>query len=230
MAVNVYMVFFFAANPKNFLNYWWAYFFVCYGIPFIPAMWLLLARGDDKGQVYGNATVSTPFPTFGALPISSYEELCVLTERCRRYGAGLIRTGATCASTPTTFPYGCAFSCQPAYTSPWGTMFSSRGINCAISRSETPPKTPQGLATLGRRHVDTRPEMVTRRSTEELTPESAETLLQRRCYGQYCHRSDPNHDSPPHHNPGQRPQGTASNDDQLVRRVFGGVFVRRLRL
>lgn len=57
MAVNVYMVFFFAANPKNFLNYWWAYFFVCYGIPFIPAMWLLLARGDDKGQVYGNATI-----------------------------------------------------------------------------------------------------------------------------------------------------------------------------
>ncbi|KAK8088979.1 G-protein coupled receptor [Apiospora hydei] len=57
MAVNVYMVFFFAANPNSFLGYWWAYFCICYGIPFIPAIWLLVARGEDRVQVYGNATL-----------------------------------------------------------------------------------------------------------------------------------------------------------------------------
>lgn len=58
MAVNVYMVFFFSANPKSFLRYWWAYFIVCYGIPFIPSLWLLIVRGGDGQKVYGNATVS----------------------------------------------------------------------------------------------------------------------------------------------------------------------------
>lgn len=58
MAVNVYMVFFFSANPNNFLRYWYAYFIVCYGIPFIPALWLLLVRDESGGNVYGDATVS----------------------------------------------------------------------------------------------------------------------------------------------------------------------------
>ncbi|KAI1142636.1 hypothetical protein F5Y05DRAFT_125167 [Hypoxylon sp. FL0543] len=57
MAVNVYMVFFFSANPKSFLRYWWAYFLVCYGIPFIPSLWLLIVRGGDGQNVYGNATI-----------------------------------------------------------------------------------------------------------------------------------------------------------------------------
>ena len=51
--------FFFSANPKSFLRYWWAYFCVCYGIPLIPALWLLVVRGSDGQNVYGNATVST---------------------------------------------------------------------------------------------------------------------------------------------------------------------------
>ncbi|CAJ2501275.1 Uu.00g041280.m01.CDS01 [Anthostomella pinea] len=57
MAVNVYMVFFFSANPKSFLRYWWAYFIVCYGIPFIPSLWLLVARNSDGVDVYGDATI-----------------------------------------------------------------------------------------------------------------------------------------------------------------------------
>lgn len=57
MAVNVYMVFFFSANPNNFLRYWWAYFIVCYGIPFIPALWLLVVRDGSGDTVYGDATV-----------------------------------------------------------------------------------------------------------------------------------------------------------------------------
>lgn len=54
MAVNVYMVFFFSANPNNFLRYWWAYFIVCYGIPLVPSLVLLFS----SGHMYGNATVS----------------------------------------------------------------------------------------------------------------------------------------------------------------------------
>ncbi|OTA55470.1 hypothetical protein K449DRAFT_311651, partial [Hypoxylon sp. EC38] len=57
MAVNVYMVFFFSANPNSFLRYWWAYFIVCYGIPLIPSLWLLIAHGGDGHNVYGNATI-----------------------------------------------------------------------------------------------------------------------------------------------------------------------------
>ncbi|KAI0175529.1 hypothetical protein GGR52DRAFT_316597 [Hypoxylon sp. FL1284] len=57
MAVNVYMVFFFSANPKSFLRYWWAYCLVCYGIPFIPSLWLLIVRGGDGQDIYGDATM-----------------------------------------------------------------------------------------------------------------------------------------------------------------------------
>ncbi|KAI1178717.1 hypothetical protein F4777DRAFT_593896 [Nemania sp. FL0916] len=57
MAVNVYMVFFFSANPNNFLRYWYAYCLVCYGIPFIPALWLLLVHGGTSEGVYGDATI-----------------------------------------------------------------------------------------------------------------------------------------------------------------------------
>ncbi|KAI0160239.1 hypothetical protein GGR57DRAFT_412839 [Xylariaceae sp. FL1272] len=57
MAVNVYMVFFFSANPQSFLRYWYCYFVVCYGVPFIPALWLLVVRDTAGHNVYGNATI-----------------------------------------------------------------------------------------------------------------------------------------------------------------------------
>lgn len=62
MAVNVYMVFFFSANPNNFLRYWYAYFIVCYGIPLVPALWLLVVRDEAGRGVYGDATVHLTFP------------------------------------------------------------------------------------------------------------------------------------------------------------------------
>lgn len=58
MAVNVYMVFFLAANPTSFRQYLWVYCLICYGAPALPAIVLLLIRGDPRGPVYGNATVS----------------------------------------------------------------------------------------------------------------------------------------------------------------------------
>lgn len=72
MAVNVFMVFFLNANAKR-LNYWWAYCLVCYGIPMIPALWLLLHRGEDGGRVYGNATVSISTKPYNLSPGISNE-------------------------------------------------------------------------------------------------------------------------------------------------------------
>ncbi|OIW34663.1 family A G protein-coupled receptor-like protein [Coniochaeta ligniaria NRRL 30616] len=57
MAINVYMVFFLAANPTSFRQYLWIYCLVCYGAPALPAIILLLVRGDPRGPVYGNATL-----------------------------------------------------------------------------------------------------------------------------------------------------------------------------
>lgn len=57
MAVNVFMVFFFSANPNNFLHYWYIYCIVCYGVPFIPALWLLLVEDTSGKPVYGDATI-----------------------------------------------------------------------------------------------------------------------------------------------------------------------------
>ncbi|KAH8905256.1 family A G protein-coupled receptor-like protein [Coniochaeta sp. PMI_546] len=57
MAVNVFMVFFLAANPTSFRQYLWVYCLVCYGAPALPAIVLLLIRGDPRGPVYGNATL-----------------------------------------------------------------------------------------------------------------------------------------------------------------------------
>jgi len=70
MAVNVFMVFFFSADPNNFLRYWYAYFLVCYGVPFIPALCLLLLRRNGDGNVYGNATVCLPLPSYDWLTLT----------------------------------------------------------------------------------------------------------------------------------------------------------------
>ena len=59
MAINVFLVFFFSANPSNFKKYLWLYSIVCYGAPAIPAVVLLVIRDIEKGPIYGNATVST---------------------------------------------------------------------------------------------------------------------------------------------------------------------------
>jgi hypothetical protein len=57
MAVNVFLVFFFGANPSSFRKHVWLYCLVCFGAPAIPAIACLLIR-DERGKVYGDATVS----------------------------------------------------------------------------------------------------------------------------------------------------------------------------
>lgn len=61
MAVNVFLVFFFAANPNSFRNYLWLYCLVCFGIPGIPAVICLVYKPGGR-HIYGNATVSPTNP------------------------------------------------------------------------------------------------------------------------------------------------------------------------
>ncbi|KAH6675355.1 G-protein coupled receptor [Plectosphaerella plurivora] len=56
MAINVFLVFFYGANPTSFKRYLWLYCLVCFGGPFIPAIALLLARPNGQ-LMYGNATL-----------------------------------------------------------------------------------------------------------------------------------------------------------------------------
>lgn len=65
MAVNVYMVFFLAANPNSFRQYLWIYCLVCFGAPALPALICLILRRDSRG-IYGNATVSSLQPALTA--------------------------------------------------------------------------------------------------------------------------------------------------------------------
>ncbi|KAM5347889.1 hypothetical protein ACJ41O_007713 [Fusarium nematophilum] len=57
MAVNVFLVFFFNANPRTFRKYAWLYCVICFGGPMIPAIVLLSIRGHPKGLLFGDAAL-----------------------------------------------------------------------------------------------------------------------------------------------------------------------------
>jgi hypothetical protein len=57
MAVNVFLVFFFGANPSSFRRHLWLYCLVCFGAPAVAAVTCLLIQNDQLGKVYGDATV-----------------------------------------------------------------------------------------------------------------------------------------------------------------------------
>ncbi|KAL2065199.1 hypothetical protein VTL71DRAFT_2868 [Oculimacula yallundae] len=57
MAVNVYLVFFRRYDAARLKKLYWYYGIFCYGLPFIPAMFCLLYSTEEKGMMYGNATL-----------------------------------------------------------------------------------------------------------------------------------------------------------------------------
>jgi hypothetical protein len=57
MAVNVFLVFFFGANPSSFRKHLWIYCVICFGAPFIPALALLLIKDESGARIYGDATL-----------------------------------------------------------------------------------------------------------------------------------------------------------------------------
>jgi hypothetical protein len=58
MAVNVYLVFFRRYDAHRLKRLYWIYGVICYGLPFIPAMFCLFYKTKRQGKMYGNATVS----------------------------------------------------------------------------------------------------------------------------------------------------------------------------
>ncbi|PBP19929.1 OPT oligopeptide transporter [Diplocarpon rosae] len=57
MAVNVYLVFFRRYDAARLKSLYWIYAIICYGLPFIPAMFCLFYRTEAKGKMYGDATL-----------------------------------------------------------------------------------------------------------------------------------------------------------------------------
>ncbi|PNP50400.1 hypothetical protein THARTR1_08927 [Trichoderma harzianum] len=59
MAFNVFLVFFFNANPATFRKRIWIYCIICFGGPLVPAVVLVSIHDDAKGPVFGNAALLT---------------------------------------------------------------------------------------------------------------------------------------------------------------------------
>jgi hypothetical protein len=108
MAVNVFLVFFFAANPNSFRSYLWLYSLVCFGLPGVPAVICLFYIPTGR-KIYGNATVSLAVP----LPAwSNHRRDRDLTSSAFSCGVGLATSLTNSVSSSTTCPSGCV-SCYP---------------------------------------------------------------------------------------------------------------------
>ncbi|RDL31337.1 uncharacterized protein BP5553_09546 [Venustampulla echinocandica] len=57
MAVNVYLVFFRRFDAPRLKKLYWYYGVICYGLPFIPAIFCLFYKTGQKGKMYGDATL-----------------------------------------------------------------------------------------------------------------------------------------------------------------------------
>ncbi|PHH92790.1 hypothetical protein CDD83_4949 [Cordyceps sp. RAO-2017] len=57
MAINVFLVFYFRTSPDSFRRWWWLYCLICYGGPFVIALALLFVKNQQRGSVYGQATI-----------------------------------------------------------------------------------------------------------------------------------------------------------------------------
>ncbi|TVY37122.1 Cyclic AMP receptor-like protein A [Lachnellula subtilissima] len=57
MAVNVYLVFFRRYDAHRLKKLYWVYGLLCYGLPFLPALFCLIYKTEVRGKMYGNATL-----------------------------------------------------------------------------------------------------------------------------------------------------------------------------
>lgn len=63
MALNVYLTFFHQYGEPEFLALEKYYFMFNYGVPLIPAVVFVLVQNEERGHIFGNATVSSPLPS-----------------------------------------------------------------------------------------------------------------------------------------------------------------------
>ena len=58
MAFNVYLTFFHRYSASQLRSLEWKYLLFCYGVPFVPAIAFVFAGTEDRGRIFGSATVS----------------------------------------------------------------------------------------------------------------------------------------------------------------------------
>lgn len=115
MAINVFLVFFYNADPESFRKYVWVYCLVCFGGPLITAIALVSIQDPSRGPVYGDAAVSTQLDL-------GKGTRWLTTCRC---GAGSAPTGVLFDYTRTISQCGPASSCPLSSTLPSATMSST---------------------------------------------------------------------------------------------------------
>lgn len=57
MAVNVYLTFYYKFDAQRLRKMEVTYLCVCYGVPFTVALAYIFIRTEEKGRMYGNATL-----------------------------------------------------------------------------------------------------------------------------------------------------------------------------
>lgn len=72
MALNVFLTFFYQYGPTEFLALEKYYLVFNYGVPAIPSIVFVLLQTEERGRVFGNATVSFPHPPLSILSFSIY--------------------------------------------------------------------------------------------------------------------------------------------------------------
>lgn len=63
MALNVYLTFFHRYSGEQLIALEPYYLAFNYGVPFIPAMAFIFAHTEERGHIFGDAEVSSPFPS-----------------------------------------------------------------------------------------------------------------------------------------------------------------------
>lgn len=104
MAVNVYLVFFRRYDAARLKKLYWYYGIMCYGLPFIPAMFCLFYQTREKGRMYGNATVCVSDPYYAKLTIIAL----VLDQNRMGSSTHLLILRTDLASHPRDIHYLCA--------------------------------------------------------------------------------------------------------------------------
>lgn len=67
MALNVYLTFFYRYSGDELRALERYYVLFNYGLPFIPAFVFLFINHEERGRIFGNATVSFPSPSPSSL-------------------------------------------------------------------------------------------------------------------------------------------------------------------
>lgn len=75
MALNVYLTFFHRFSGEQLIALEPYYLAFNYGVPFIPAIAFVFIRNEERGHIFGDATVSSPFPSTTSRSIPIFDRM-----------------------------------------------------------------------------------------------------------------------------------------------------------